>query len=335
MHSSNKPLAAIVWGVGASIILSSTFIINSVISGSGGYWAWTASLRSVFLIPILGVVLFFTRQLRPALRNIKQYPMLFFKWGTIGFGTLYTSLALASLWAPGWLVAASFQVNILAGILLSPFIYSDHRKFIPKRALFLTLLILAGVFIMQFDKLKQLSGSGGVLLSFVFVLIGAIVWPLGNRKLLVELEHRHIKMNALQRVLGMTLGCIPLLIMLFVTGYVKAGLPSVSMCQASLFSAILSGLLGGVSFYQATQLVSKNTVALAAVEATQVLEILFTLIGEMVLKGTSLPGFYAQLGFGVIMIGLIIHFLNTWHHHKTQVKNETISMNETPVAMLN
>lgn len=338
MESSNKPLAAILWGIGASIILSSTFIINSVISGSGAYWAWTASLRSLFLIPILGVVLFFTKQLRPALKNILQYPLLFVKWGTIGFGTLYTSLALASLWAPGWLVAASFQINILAGIVLAPFIYPDHRKFIPKRALFVTLLILAGVFIMQFDKLKHLDGSGGILISFVLVLIGAIVWPLGNRKLLVELEHRQVKMNALQRVLGMTLGCIPLLIILFATGYAKAGLPSVATCQASLYSAILSGLLGGVGFYQATQLVSKNTVALAAVEATQVLEILFTLIGEMILKGTKMPGFYAQLGFGVIMIGLIIHFLNTWHHHKSNNKKRISSINglhkETSVAML-
>lgn len=317
---------AIIWGVFASIFLSSTFIINSVISGSGGHWTWAAALRSVFLMPILGLVLLFSKQLRPTLQTIKRYPLLFFKWGVIGFGALYTSLALASLWSPGWMIAASFQVNILAGILLSPFIYPDHRKTIPKRSLYLSVLILAGVFVMQFEKLSQLGNVSNALISFVLVMVSAIVWPLGNRKLLVDLEHRGVQLNALQRVLGMTVGCAPLLIILCIAGYVKAGPPSFSLCEASLFSAIFSGLCGGVGFYQATQLVSKNTVALAAIEATQVLEILFTLIGEMVLKSVGLPGLYAQLGFAVIMIGLMIHFWNTWQHTKHHAKKEQMTV---------
>lgn len=327
MPEQRKTLTAILWGIAASIFLSSTFIINSVIAGSGGNWAWTASLRSLFLIPILAIVLLAAKQLKSTINTIGKYPMLFFKWGTIGFGALYVSLALASLWSPGWMVAASFQVNILAGILLAPFIYPDHRKKVPRRPLILTLIILAGVFIMQFEKLGQLSGAGNVVFSFLLVMLGAIVWPLGNRKLMVDLEHHGVKLNALQRVLGMTIGCIPLLILLSIIGYVNAGLPSAAQCQSSFYSAILSGFLGGVGFYQATQLVSKNTVALAAIEATQVLEILFTLAGEMILKGVGFPGFYARLGFIIILAGLFIHFWNTWKHTRINTADKARAFN--------
>lgn len=306
----------------ASLFLSSTFIINSIISGSGGYWAWTAALRSLFLIPILGIVVFFAGQLKSTVVAIKQAPMVFIKWGIIGFGCLYTLLAVASLWSPGWMVAATFQVNILAGILLAPLIYPDHRRRIPKRSLLLSVIILAGVFVMQFEKLTQLHSVGQTLLSLGLVILGAIAWPLGNRSLMVELEHKGLHLNALQRVLGMSVGCLPLLIVLAITGFVNAGSPSLALCTSSFLSAVFSGFLGGVGFYQATQIVSKNTVALAAIEATQVFEIFFTLMGEMLLKGTRFPGFYAQAGFGIVLLGISIHFWNVWNHGK---KNQQIS----------
>jgi len=243
--------------------------------------------------------------------------MVFVKWGVIGFGCLYTMLALASLWSPGWMIAATFQINILAGILLAPLIYPDERKTIPKKSLVISIIILAGVFIMQLEKLTQLQSLGNTALSLVTVILSAIAWPLGNRRLMVDLEHKGLRLNALQRVLGMSIGCLPLLIILAITGYIKSGPPSLAQCESSLLSAIFSGFLGGVGFYQATQIVSKNTVALAAIEATQVFEILFTLIGEMILKGTQFPGFYAQIGFVVILSGISIHFWNTWRHCRT------------------
>ena len=307
---------AIGWGVIASLFLSSTFIINSILADTGGHWAWTATLRSLFLIPILALVTYFSGQLKPLIKAIRSTPFTFIKWGIIGFGILYTALAIASLLSPGWMVAATFQINILAGILLSPFIYPDERKLIPRRALALSGLIIVGVFVMQFDKMSQLNSSGQVLLSFFIVLLGAIVWPLGNRKLLVDLEHRGLHLNALQRVLGMSIGCLPLLLALAGWGYFQSGLPSFAQCQSSFYSALFSGFLGGVGFYQATQMVKKNPVALAAIEATQVFEILFTLLGEMILKGTPLPGMYGRTGLIIILTGIIIHFYNTLRQGK-------------------
>lgn len=318
MPEQQKALRAIIWGITASLFLSSTFIINSLISGAGGHWAWTAALRSIFLIPILGLVVFVAKQLRSTIAAIRQAPWIFLKWGIIGFGCLYTSLALASLWSPGWMVAATFQINILAGILLAPVIYPDERKKIPRRSLIISVIILLGVFIMQFEKLTELHSVGNTILSFFIVLAGAISWPLGNRRLMVDLEQKGIRLNALQRVLGMSVGCLPLLIILSVIGFTEAGAPTWAQSESSFLSALFSGFLGGVGFYQATQIVSKNTVALAAIEATQVFEILFTVIGEMVLQGAKLPGFYAQIGFVVIMMGISIHFWNTWRHSSVQ-----------------
>ncbi len=313
-------MKAIIWGVMASLFLSSTFIINSLITGSGGHWAWTAALRSIFLIPILGIVVFLAGQLKTTIAAIKQAPLIFIKWGLIGFGCLYTLLSIASLWSPGWMVAATFQVNILAGILLAPLIYPDHRKIIPKKALIISVVILSGVFIMQLEKLRELQSIGYTILSFCLVIVGAVVWPLGNRRLMVDLEQKGLQLNALQRVLGMSIGCLPLLIILSVIGYIKSGPPTMVQFEASILSALFSGFLGGVGFYQATQIVSKNTVALAAIEATQAFEILFTLIGEMILTGAQFPGVYAQIGFCVVLIGISIHFWNTWRHAGASVK---------------
>lgn len=311
-----QSLKGIIWGIIASFFLSSTFLINSLIAESGGHWAWTANLRTFFLIPILAIVLLVNKKLHPLVQAIISKPKIFIKWGIIGFGILYSFVALASLFAPGWMIAASFQMNIVFGILLAPFIYKDHRRKIPKQAVLLSLLILIGVLVMQFEKADGLGNSSEIAISFVLVLIGAIVWPLGNRKLMVVLEENNLQLNAVQRVLGMSIGSIPLLIVLAIIGYAQSGLPTISQCQASLYSAFFSGFLGGVAFYHATQMVHKNPIAIAAIEATQALEIIFTLLGEMILLGTSFPGTYGQIGMLIVLTGLILHFVNVLLHSK-------------------
>lgn len=310
MDKKQNSLKAVGCGIIASLFLSSTFIINSVLANSGGYWAWTAVLRSLFLIPILAVVLLFSGKLKPLLSAIRIQPMIFVRWGVLGFGVLYASLALASLFSPGWMVAAVFQINILAGMLLSPYIYTDHRRNVPKKPLLISALIVTGVFIMQLEKLNQVHSAQAALLSFLLVLAGAVVWPVGNRKLLVDLEKKNIQLDATQRVLGMTIGSLPLLIALSLMGFARAGLPAFSQCEASFYSALFSGFLGGVGFYHATQMVKNQPAALAAVEATQVFEIFFALIGEMMLTGASFPGFYGVLGMLVVLLGMGVHFIN-------------------------
>lgn len=316
MSEQHKTVSAIGVGLLSSLFLSSTFIINSVLAGSGGHWAWTAALRSLFLIPVLVLVLLATGQWRPFYKALITVPFIFLKWGIAGFGVLYTLLALASLVIPGWLVAATFQLNIVAGMLLAPFIYKDHRAVIPKKALLLSIVIVGGVVVMQLDKISQAGNVGAVLLGFILTAVGAIAWPLGNRKLLAELEEVGIHLNAVQRVLGMTIGCVPLLLLLSGIGFAKTGWPPFLQCQASFYSAVFSGFLGGAGFYKAMQTVKHNPVALSTVEATQVSEIFFTLAGEMILTSAAFPGFYGRIGLIIIVAGMFMHCSTSIRHSK-------------------
>lgn len=263
------------------------------------------------LIPLLA-----TKKFAAFWQALKSYPFLFFKWGTIGFGGLYTCMALASLLIPGWLVAATFQINILAGILLSPFLYDDHRKKIPASTFVLSLFIVCGVLIMQFDKLMQLRDIRSLAISFFLVLIGAIVWPLANRKLLLDLDVRKANLNAMQRVLGLTTGSLPLWLILAGYAFSQTGMPPNIQLQASFYSAIFSGFLGGVGFYKATQMVKNDPIALATVEATQVFEIFFTLIGEIWLINAALPSSYGFSGMLVIILGMLFQIKRSIRHAK-------------------
>jgi len=316
MKAQRNTILAIIIGIISALFLSSTFTINSLLAHTGSHWAWTACLRSLFMIPVMLLPLLVTKKFKTFWQAIKRYPLLFFKWGSIGFGGLYTCMALASLLIPGWLVAATFQINILAGVLLAPFLYNDHRKKIPVRALALSLLVVFGVLIMQLDKLIQLHDGRSLMISFVLVLVGAIVWPLANRKLLIELDSRQVPLNAMQRVLGLTVGSLPLWLVLATYAFSQVGMAPGPQLQASFYSAIFSGFLGGVGFYKATQMVKHDPIALATVEATQVFEIFFTLIGEIWLINASLPNLYGFSGMLVIILGMIFQISLSIQHAK-------------------
>ena len=49
----------ILLGVLSGAFFSSTFILNEVMSVSGGHWLWSASLRYFFMILFLALILFF------------------------------------------------------------------------------------------------------------------------------------------------------------------------------------------------------------------------------------------------------------------------------------
>ena len=73
----------------------------------------------------------------------------------IGF---YSLLSFAAVFSPAWLVAGTWQVTILAGLLLSPLFFVKIetksgtklvRGKIPLRSLYVALFILLGVICMQ------------------------------------------------------------------------------------------------------------------------------------------------------------------------------------------
>jgi hypothetical protein len=138
-------------------------------------------------------------------------------------------LCFSAAYGPGWLIAATWQVTIVAGSLLSPMfsriiITTDGpirmKDTIPVKGLLMSLIILFGVAVIQLDHANHLSFDD-VLLGMVPVFLAAFAYPLGNRKMMEVCEGR---MDACQRVLGMTIASLPLWIPLWSTNLLIAAL---------------------------------------------------------------------------------------------------------------
>lgn len=124
-------MKAILIGLLAALFFSVTFVLNRLMELEGGHWVWSASLRFMFMLPILGIILGTTRKIKPVINHIKRHPIPWFLWSTIGFGLFYAPLTFATIYGPGWLVAATFQLTIIAGSLLVPFLSQKVKQRIP------------------------------------------------------------------------------------------------------------------------------------------------------------------------------------------------------------
>ena len=115
-------------GLLAALFFSFAFIFNRNMELAGGSWIWSASIRFFFMLPMLLIFVRLRKQVLPVLHNIKKYPKEWIIWSTIGFCFFYAPLTFATIHAPGWLVAATFQLNIVAGSLLVPFINKSKSE---------------------------------------------------------------------------------------------------------------------------------------------------------------------------------------------------------------
>lgn len=297
-------LYAFILALLSTLFLSSGLIINSLNSYRGNHWAWTASLRFLLAVPVLFILVFARGKFKGLMVAMRKLPKTFLLWGNLGFGVYYALLSYAIVMIPGWLVTAGFMTTVLAGVLLSPFIYDDHRAVISKKSIMLSALLVLGLLVMQMERLNHLANIGLAVAGILMAILAAFLWPLGNRKLMLKLEKENIMLDATQRILGMTIGALPILICLSVYGFYSSGFPSVMQLETSFLAVLLSGVIGSILFFKAMQMVSRNQLALLTVEAIQVVGVLFTLLGEMVIKGTVWPGFYGNLGFLLMAVGL-------------------------------
>ena len=72
--------------------------------------------------------------------------------------------------------------------------------------------------------------------------------------------------------------------------------------------ALFSGVIATSIFVYARHQ-AHNAYELAAVDATQSGEVVFSLLGEMVLLGGVLPAPLAMLGIGLTVVGLVLYLL--------------------------
>lgn len=296
-------MKAILIGLLAALFFSVTFVLNRFMELEGGSWVWSASLRFLFMLPILLVILCFQRNIKPVLKHIKENPIHWLIWSTVGFGLFYAPLTFATIYGPGWLVAATFQITIIAGSLLVPFLNGKSKQRIPIRSIFISLIILAGVFIIQFEHASSVSAMN-VVLSMVPIVISAFAFPLGNRKMMILVNG---ELNTFQRILGMTICSMPFWIILSVYGFASHGAPGSNQILQTFVVAVSSGIIATVLFFYATELVQKDTQKLAGVEATQSGEVVFALFGEILILSAPMPSIISIFGIGLVILGMILH----------------------------
>ncbi|MFC4908824.1 multidrug resistance efflux transporter family protein [Actinomadura gamaensis] len=318
--------ASIGLGVLGALFFSSSFIANRLMAVGGGAWEWTASLRFVYSLPIFLAIVAVrgarasrttaTAQvgggsrageagLAPVFAALRAAPGRWTLWSTVCFGLFYAPLCFAATTAPGWMVAATWQVTIVCGVVLAPLLYGrgDERRRVPLRGLALSGLILGGVF------LTQLGGGASALswkaaLGVVAVLAGAIAYPVGNRR---AMDLAGDGLDTFQRLAAMSLASLPFWLVIAVIGGLRAGLPTGGQLTATAVVAVCSGVVATSLFFAATHRERAHPMRLAAVEATQAAEVVFVALLEPVVLRSSAPGMVGWAGIVAITVGVMLY----------------------------
>ena len=288
----------ILLGLLASFFFAFTFLLNRSMHLSGGSWVWSASLRYLFTFPIFALLVWRTSGFARVHAAIRRAPFAWWLWSTVGFGLFYAPICFAGDHGESWLIAASWQITIVMGLLLSPL----FQKRIAVKNLGAAAVILIGVFLLQVKNIVSLN-TASLIGTLPPILIAAVSYPLGNRKMMALCPP---EMTTIERVYGMTLCSLPFWVLLAVTGLVTVGAPSGSQAIQSLGVAVLSGVIATLLFFRATDLVRHSQRQLAVVESTQSFEVLFTLVGGVLLLHDSAPDVFGWVGVGLIVVGMVL-----------------------------
>lgn len=303
--SRSTYMRAIVLGILGSFFFAFNFILIRSMNLGGGYFLWTATLRYLFTLPLMAAAILLSRGdgFGPVFRSIRRKPRQWLIWSTVGFGLFYVPLSAASIYGESWFTAAIWQFTIVAGVLLTPL----SGKKIPVRNLLFSAVIVAGILLMQYSKIRMgVQADWGMLL--LMMGIATFSYPLGNRKMMQTVSEDHL--TAAQRVFGMTLCSMPFWIVCFFMALGKAGLPSASQVTQSFLIALLAGTIATILFFAATDLVKDDPKKLAVVEATQSGEVIFTVLMGILILRDSAPDAMGLAGIAVIVAGMILTSLS-------------------------
>jgi len=306
----SRAVAAVLIALASALFFTATYVLNRAIATSGGHWAWSATLRYFLTLPMLACVLPWRGGFAGVWRALRAHPGAWLVWSGIGFTLFCVCLTWAAAYAPAWLVAGTFQLTVIAGMLLAPLIYDDARSRLPRGALALGVLIVAGIAAMQ---LGHFNGKldRDAWLALASVTVSAFLYPLGNRKILLHLERTGETLNATQRVFGMTLASQPFWIVVAIYAGSVAGVPPFSQIVLAAGVALFAGTIATILFFHATAIVQEDASALGAVEAMQAAEILFStvlgvaLLGEPAPRGIALGGALI-VALGIVALGVLV-----------------------------
>ena len=312
-RQNNSMLYLLGSGLLAALFFSSTFVLNRAMSLDGGHWVWSASLRYLWMTLFLvagPIVIGRRRLLLDTLRLFQRHWLFWLAAGTVGFGIFYAGITFAASYAPGWVVATTWQTTVIA----SPIVLLLYGKRVPLRGVFFTLLIFAGVVVVNLAQVQHVTWHT-VLLGGLPVLISAVAYPAGLQLLWEARAGGHTRIphiidpaldDSFARVLLLTLGSLPFWLVLITFNQPPA--PSTGQWLSTAWVALLSGVVATSLFVYARHH-ARNAYELAAVDATQAGEVIFALLGEVFWLGGTLPGPTAAVGVALTLLGLVLYLL--------------------------
>ncbi len=309
-------------GLLAALFFSSTFVLNRAMSLGGGHWVWSASLRYLFMLGLLTGWLAATGQtrvLRASLAELRARWAVWLVAGSVGCGVFYAPVAYSASHAPGWVVATTWQLTIVA----TPVVLLAFGRRVPPSGLAFTLLIFAGIALVTLEQ-GHLAGLRETALGALPVLLAAFAYPAGNQ-LVWEARHGRLRVrhddvspevvagekargelldHPMARVLLLTTGSMPFwLALVLVT---RPPSPSAGQLAQTALVALLSGVIATRLFLTARHQ-ARNAYELAAVDATQAGEVIFSLVGELALLGGAWPGLSGGAGVLLAVAGLCLY----------------------------
>ncbi|HWI41141.1 MAG TPA: multidrug resistance efflux transporter family protein [Verrucomicrobiae bacterium] len=295
-------------GMLSAAFFSSTFVLNRGMSVEGGHWFWTGSLRYAYMLVFLVAGLLCTKgrgHLAEVAGVFRRFWRFWIAAGSVGFGIFYALLAFSASYAPGWIIATTWQVTILA----TPAVLLVFGKRVPVRGLLLTGLIFSGIVLVNLAHAGTATAVE-VLFGVLPVLGAAFAYPLGNQmvweatqhgsRLIPRIEHP-VMQDPFSRILLLTAGSVPFWLLLF--PLVSPPPPSPGQLVSTAIVALLSGVVATAIFFHARHL-CVHPYELAAVDATQSMEVVFSLAGEIIFLGGTFPTPLGIAGIAVTIIGL-------------------------------
>lgn len=307
-------LRLLAYGLLAALFFSSTFVLNRAMSLGGGHWVWSAALRYAYALLLISLGFVLSGRARTLLEVGRVYLRHWLFWtvaGCVGFGVFYSGITFAASFAPGWVVATTWQTTILA----TPLVLAAFGRRVPLRGLLFTLLIFAGVVLVNLEHAAQTSWAQ-VALGALPVLVAAVAYPVGLQMVWEARSGgersggrvRHIDAAVVDqpfaRVLLLILGSLPWWIVLVLVAQPPP--PTQGQWVSTLLVALSSGVVATVLFMHARHL-ARTPYQLAAVDSTQSGEVIFSLLGEVLLLGGMLPGRMGWAGVALTVVGLVLY----------------------------
>jgi drug/metabolite transporter (DMT)-like permease len=292
-------------GLLSAALFSTNFVLNRAMSLGGGNWVWSASIRYFDTALMLGFWLLFRREpgyFRIILNLFWRRLRFWVLAGGIGYGLFYACLCFAADHAPAWITAATYQLTILA----TPFVLRAFGKQVPVQGIVFLVQIFAGIIIINAQRILAGIPVGQVLAGVLPAVIAACAYPVGNQ-LISEAKHaagRDAKLLAdpIACVFLLTLGALPVFLTLIVATMPPP--PSGPQIVSTAIIALLAGCFATTLFIYARNL-SSDPYRIAAVDATQAGEVVFALLGEMLVLGAPFPDALSWVGLGAVISGLL------------------------------